>query len=86
VEFKNTREIAEFLQPIYQSNNWTWGGWDTASHIPTVDELEKRIVDLVEDVGQDNGDVLSTGRLMVIRSEFGREIHLALAIPEDDFV
>lgn len=83
-EFKSYREIAEFLQPIYQSNLWVWG-YGVLAHIPTVDELEEQISELVRDVGPEDGDTLGTGRIFVIRSELGREINLTLSIPELEF-
>jgi len=40
--------FAQKVAPIYELLGWEWSPGDTAPHIPSVDEIERALYDLIE--------------------------------------
>ena len=47
---KMVPEFAKKVAPVYELLGWEWSPRDTAPHIPSVDEIERTLYDLIEDL------------------------------------
>ena len=54
------RQFAEEAAPLFQQNHWQW----TGIGVPTVDDIEKMARGLLREVFQDEGDGVSSGRIV----------------------
>lgn len=77
-------KAARLAAPIYEANEWTWGGsWSAEeAHIPTSEEIAITLASLVANVrALEPGHSSSTGRLYVSSDEDG-EISISVEIAE----
>lgn len=72
---------ARLAAPIYEANEWTWGGFSsTTPHIPSSEEIAIRLADLVANVRRNGPErSSSTGRLYVSSDEDG-EVSISVEI------